>query len=407
VDDRGKLIEESVGYMCQKCGGIFDDSRKAEQMLMGEWIPTAEPSQVGYYSYHISSLYAPPGMYDWAHYVRQYMEAYPQDGQGKEHLKKAFLNLGLGETFEPEAEELKANDLQKNNIRTYPIGIIPEKYSQVDGNGLIVLLTCAADLNGTEDDARLDYEILGWSETGSNYSILHGSIGTFIPKENQKRKKEDRQHWTYEWGKANCVWPEFTKIINTRYETDTGRKMGIMMAGIDCGRYTQHAYTYIDNLKSTFRVGLKGRDESKLMRFGVDTPTFRPARERGNLFMVEVNAVKDDLSDQMRLRWDERDEDKQPPGYMNYPVPSNGLYLFANYFSHYEAEHRITETKEGQGIGTRWVKRGPGLQNHFWDVRIYNMVLRDICVDIIFRSMPEVKIKKPTWGDFVNLLLAK
>lgn len=407
VEESGRLIEDSVGYVCQKCGGFFDDSQKSEQMLCGEWLPTAEPSQVGYYSYHISSLYAPPGMYDWAHYVRQYMEAYPQNGGGKEALKKAFVNLGLGQTFEPEAEDLKANDLQKYNIRTYPIGVIPETLSQTDGNGLVVMLTCAADLNGIEDDARLDYEVLAWSETGSSYSVTHGSIGTFIPKENQKKKKEDRARWSYVAGKPNSVWPEFTKILNAKYETDTGRKMGVMMSGVDCGRYTNHAYTYIDSLQSPFRVGLKGRDESKLMKYGADVPTFRPARERGNLFMVEVNAVKDDLADVMRLKWDDRTEEKQPPGFINYPQPGNGLYLFANYFSHYEAEHRITETKEGEGIGTRWVKRAAGLQNHFWDVRIYNMAVRDIAVDLLVKSMPELKIKKPTWADFVVLLLGK
>lgn len=407
VDNHGKLIDDSVGYICQKCGGFFDDSQKAEQMLAGEWVPTAEPSQVGYYSYHISSLYAPPGMYDWAHYVRQYLEAYPKDGNGKESLKKAFVNLGLGQTFEPEAEDLKANELQKHNIRTYPIGTIPETLSQADGNGLIVLLTCAADLNGTEDDARLDYEVLAWSETGSNYSVIHGSIGTFVPRENQKKKKEDREKWTYRTNTPKSVWPEFAKILNTRFTTDTGRQMGIMIGGVDCGRYTQHAYTFIDSLKNPFRVGLKGRDESKLMKFGVDVPTFRPARERGNLYMVEVNAVKDDLADVIRLKWDDRNDEKQPAGFLNFPQPSDGLYLYANYFQHFEAEHKITETKDGEGIGTRWVKRAAGVQNHFWDVRVYNMVLRDIIVEMVIRSMPELKIKKPTWGDFVALLLGK
>jgi phage terminase large subunit GpA-like protein len=191
LDKKGDLIEDSVGYVCQKCGGFFDDTKKYDLNLLGEWKATAKPSMEGYYSYHISALYAPPGMFDWKHYVRQYMEAYPSEGMQKESLQQTFVNLCLGETFSPAGDAPKANDLQKN-IRPYQIGVLPEKLSMKDGNGKIVLLTCACDLNGVEDDARLDYEILAWTETGSSYSIDQGSIGTFIPRENTRKTKVDR-----------------------------------------------------------------------------------------------------------------------------------------------------------------------------------------------------------------------
>jgi phage terminase large subunit GpA-like protein len=407
-DERGRLIPDSVGYICQECGNFFDDSQKGELMLAGEWIPTVEPSQIGYYSYHISSLYAPAGMYDWAHYVREYKEAYPKDGPGKESLKKTFMNLGQGLPWKPEAEDIKANDLQRYNIRTYPIGTVPERFSQSDGNGSIVLLTCAADLNGLETDARVDWEVVAWSESGSSYSVEHGSIGTFIPLENQKRRRDEaREKWTYEWGRPLSVWPELKKILDRKFPTDTGRNMGILMAGVDSGRFTTYAYSFIDSMKNVFRVALKGKDEAKPMKLGADLPNFKPARERSNLYLVEVNAIKDDLADYMRLKWDDFSEEKQPPGYLNYPQPGQGLYGFNNFFSHYEAEHKITEKKNDEGIGTRWVKRSTKSQNHFWDVRIYNMVLKDIVVNLVCKSMKEFKGVKPSWGDFVSLFLGK
>ena len=74
---------------------------------------------------------------------------------------------------------------------------IPEKLSVKDGNGQVVLITLASDLNGKMDDARLDYEVVAWTESGANYSIDHGSIGTFIPNQTQRQKdKDDREHWT-------------------------------------------------------------------------------------------------------------------------------------------------------------------------------------------------------------------
>ena len=402
LDDKSKLIKDSVGYICQKCGGFFDDSEKHELNLAGQWIPTAEPSKEGFYSYHISSLYAPPGMYDWEHYVRQFLEANPPGKSRDESLHQTFVNLALGETYEQQGKELDANQLQKN-IRDYAVNIIPDKLSQNDGSGRIVLLTCACDLNGTQDDARLDYEVVAWSEFGSSYSIVHGSIGTFIPREGAKKYKTDREKWTYEHGRERSVWPEFDKVIDAVYEVDTGKKMKILITGVDTGHYTGHAYAYIDN--SRFHVvGLKGKDVDKYIRFGIDVPSFKPARERKDLYLVEVNQLKDDLANLMELKWDYGNKDVQPPGFMNFPTPSNKLYLYSNFFSHFESEKRQTELKDGQAMAAKWVKKSSSSQNHMWDTRIYNMALKDILVWLVCK---EFKIQKGIWSDYVNAVLGK
>lgn len=402
LDDKNELISDSVGYICQKCGDFFDDSDKHELNLCGEWIATAKPSREGYYSYHISSLYAPPGMFDWEYYVRQYLEANPPEGVRDESLHQTFTNLCLGETYEQQGKELSANKLQKN-VRAYNIGEIPEKLSKNDGNGQIILLTCACDLNGIEEDARLDYEIVGWSESGSSYSVTHGSIGTFIPREGAKKNKVDRERWTYEHGFKRSVWPEFDKVLEKIYKTDTGRKMKISITGVDTGHYTVHAYNYIDNSRYHI-VGLKGKDVDKYIRFGIDTPSFKPARERGKLYLVEVNQLKDDLAVLMELKWNYANKDIQPGGFMNFPTPSKGLYLYGNFFSHYESEKRQTEIKSGEGIAARWVKKSSSSQNHMWDTRIYNMALKDILVWMVCK---ELKIQKGIWSDYVNAILGK
>lgn len=402
LNDKNELIEDSVGYTCQECGGFFDDSTKYELNLKGFWKPTAKPSEEGYYSYHLSSLYAPPGMYDWKHYVRQYLEANPPAGNRKEELHKAFVNLCLGETYEAQGESPKANQLQQN-VRPYEIGTIPEEKSIKDGNGKIVLVTCASDLNGVPDDARLDYEIVAWSETGASYSVRHGSIGTFIPRENSIKNKVDRERWTYEHNKKNSVWPELDKIISDVYPTDNGRKMRVMITGIDTGHYNNFAYPYID--KSNYLVvGLKGDKEDKFIQYGVDVANFKHARERANLYIVQVNQLKDSLSDYMKLKYDERNDDSQPPNFMNFPFPSNGLYLYGNYFSHFESEHRIVETKDGRGVASRWVKKTATSQNHFWDVRIYGLVLKDIIVNLVGKDL---KQKDFTWSDFARIIVSK
>lgn len=402
LDAHDKVVEKSVGYVCYKCGGYFQDKDKHEMLNGGQWIATANPSRSGYFSYHLSSLYAPVGMFDWAHYVTKYIEANP-NGQPRNEAKcKTFVNTCLGETYEQKGEETKANDLQKN-IRNYDIGTVPEKMSISDGNGVIMFLTCAADLNGVVDDARLDYEVVAWSESGASYSVTHGSIGTFVPRENSMTKKADRERWSYEHNAQNSVWRELEKILATKFMKDDGRSMSILLTGIDTGHYTQHAYSFIDRTNHLV-VGLKGKDVEKYVRLGTDLPAFRPAKERGKLYLVEVNQVKDKLSELMKLKWDSGNDDEQPPYFMNYPIPSDGKYLLTNYFSHFESEHRVPEVKNGQTLSIRWVKKTSVSQNHFWDVRVYNYVLKEIWVHMF---CVESKQKRMTWEEFVDLVMKR
>lgn len=401
VDDFGKLVRRSVGYICQSCGGFFDDSLKSDMLADGLWKPTAVPFNDGYYSYHLSSLYAPPGMFDWTRYVSQYLEACPVGQEPIVRKYKTFVNVVLGQTYEDKGSEMNAKSLMMNQ-RNYQIGVIPEKLSIADGNGKIVMLTMAADMNGKVEDARLDWEIVAWSENGASYSVDQGSIGTFIPREGMLKVKKDRERWTYNRGVENSVWPVFTKIAEKVWVTDSGRKMKILITGLDTGHYTTYSYDYIDSVNVPV-VGLKGKDVNKYVRIGADVPSFSPAKERNKLYLVEVNHLKDDLNESMSLRWDARFDTVQPSGYMNFPNSSDGKYSYQGYFSHFEAEHRVVQAdKNGDGVTMRWLKKDSTVQNHFMDCRIYNVAVRDIAVWTICTQM---KIKNPTWADYVSWAL--
>jgi phage terminase large subunit GpA-like protein len=403
LDDENKLIRDSVGYICQECGDFFTDQNKSDWVNKGYWQPTAKPFKPDFYSYHMSSLYSPHGMSDWEHYVYKYLECNPPGGTRIESKYQTFLNLDLGEPYEATGEAPKANELQRN-VRGYQIGIIPEKVSISDGNGEIVLITCACDLNGVVEDARLDYEVVAWAESGASYSLTHGSIGTFIPREGEKKNKVDREKWTYEHRRANSVWPELDKILSTVWRTESGRGMKIFMTGIDTGHYNEHAYPYIDS-KGMYVIGLKGDKDHGYRKFGADTASYKPAKERKKLYIVDVNKVKDDLAQLIRLRYDGGNDDAQPPGFMNFPTPADGKYLFHNFFSHFEAEHRIiAASKEGQGIAARWEKKNTNVQNHMWDCRIYNLVLKDITTAMVCK---ELKIVNYTWADYVNAVMGR
>lgn len=390
LDDENNLIPGSVGYICQECMQFFDDKNKTDFVNKGFWKPTAKPFRPEYVSFHMSSWYSPHGMSDWEHYVYQWLECHPPGQKRDEKKYQTFLNLNAGEPYIESGETIKANQLQKN-IRNYPIGIIPEKLSLKDGNGNIVLLTCACDMNGKLDDARLDYEIVAHSESGSTYSITHGSIGTFIPNESGKKNKIDREHWTYEINKPNNVWKEFNDIIDRVYETDTGRKMKIFISGVDTGHLELQAFTYIDR-SNKYVIGLKGDKIDKYVKYGIEMPIFKVGKSRDKLYLLRVGQIKDDLQALIGLRWDYGNDDSQPPGFMNFPTPSDGKYLFQNYFSHYEAEERILD-KDNNFI---WQKKGIQ-QNHLFDCRVYNMALKDI---LLYEYAKAYKLKTFDWIDF-------
>jgi phage terminase large subunit GpA-like protein len=399
LDESNRVIPESVGYTCQSCGGFFDDSCKQELLEGGIWIPTATPSTEGYYSYHISALYAPVGMYDWKHYINEYLKANPVGGERDTRKHQTFMNVVLGLTYEDEAIELKASDLQRNQ-REYTPYIIPESLSIKDGNGKIITLTLGADLNGKEDDARLDWEIVAWSETGATYSVAHGSIGTFVPRE--RGQGADRQRWTYRRGTQWSVWPEFDKVFDTVFSTDTGRKMQAIIGGVDAGYQSEHVYPYIDN-HNRLMYALKGDVSNGFTPYQRDAKTFKPARERAKMFILEPNLLKDELAKYMGLRWNQGDN--QPAWFMNFPRSENGLYQYSNYFSHFEAEKRVTQTTAtGEPKGTKWEKKDSNVQNHLFDCRLYNMAIKDILLDKVGK---ELKAKDFTWSDYADVVLGR
>ena len=112
-------------------------------------------------------------------------------------------------------------------------------------------------------------------------------------------------------------------------------------------------------------VNVRGDDDLKYISQYTDTKTFRQSRSKGNLFHVATNHTKDLLSVDMELHWKPKINLVQPFGFMNFPTPSAGKYLYENFFSHYEAEHKIVD----KASKYRWVKKTSAHQNHLFDVR--------------------------------------
>lgn len=400
LDNLGRVDPKTVGYLCQKCAGFFTDQNKLVLMNDGKWIPTVEPKELHHYGYKKSACYAPPGMTSWLTIIQKRLACY--QGENRDEAKwKTYVNGTLGDVYQSPKEEIKASDLLRNE-REYQLGVVPESISKHDGNGEIIHLTFTADVNGKLNDARLDWAILAWAASGAIYLVAKGSIGSFVPHEkpsDREKRYEAKEVWTYELNRKNSVWKEVDRIMSEPILTDTGRKMKVFMGAIDTGYLEEQVFNYIDNSNFSF-VGVKGEKESALLKVGVDVPVFKVGRSRPNLFLVQVNMVKNDLAALMRLKWN-RDDDMQPFGFMNFP---KGLG-FKDFYEHFEAEHRVEEYKNGVIVGFKWEKKSPTAQNHFFDVTVYQFALREILLWQVFKK--EGKVDKYSWVDFVTLVIGQ
>jgi phage terminase large subunit GpA-like protein len=388
-DKNDRLIEDSVCYICQECGGSFKEKYKYEINLNGKWIPTTEPSQYGFYSYRINSLPSPPHAFTWTDYARQWIDIF-KDGITRNSKLKPFKNQVLGETWEERTRTIKANKLMENR-RSYDVGVVPNQQSKDDGNGRIVLLTFASDLNGTIDDARVDYDVWAHSESGSVYSIDQGSVGTYQPG----LKPDGRDLMSYRPEATNNVWDYmWNEIINVNYPTDDNDQMRILAGGVDSGYMTQYAYQFVDSNPFILKA-LKGSDEDKYTKVTADLPLFKKGKERVNLFLLHSDKIKDNLAEMISLKWTEGNT--QPPGFLNFPRGTTEKYT-KKYFEQFEAESRVLETNdENEATGYKWKKKNNMSQNHFFDTSYYNLAIRDIFVDMFLR---ELNIKNGTWADF-------
>jgi len=391
LNEKGRLNESSVKYECQECKGRFSEKHKYEMNLNGIWIPTAEPSRPGIYSYHIPALVAAPFMYDWTYYVYKWLGTFNKGNQSVSKLKP-FINQVLGEPWRERVQSVKKDVLSKNT-RKYKIGTIPNSLSKEDGNGNIILLTCACDLNGNLDDGRLEYEVKGWSESGSSYSIDAGSIGTY----KSGAKLDGRDLWTYRnESNFNNIWHELLRVIDEDYEVDNGGTMRVTLTGVDIGHLSKYAFRFIEANKDRV-TGVKGAAHKLMSVTGKDIKLFQQGKESVNSWILQGDRLKDILAENVSLKWDKRYG--QPDGFMNFPEPEGGKYTVPDYFAQYEAENKEIETDDdGNELGYNWIRKG---DNHFFDCAFYNIAIKNI---IVYKIGKELKKPEFTWVDFAELV---
>lgn len=397
LDSADRLIESSVRYICQTCGGDFKEKTKPEIMRAGEWKPTITPISPKFRSYQMNSFYSPIGMASWTQYVYTWLSIH-KDGVRDEPRYQSFRNLTEGLPYKPNMEELDSKELQKNQA-PYDIFTVPEQLSISHGNGKIVMLTLACDLGGLDEDARLDWEIVAWSENESSYSVAHGSIGSFERGGHKVNNRPDRKVMSYPLTNPNSVWRPLMKLIGSKYKTDNGKELGITCTVIDSGHYTQHVYNFIERAGKDNIYAIKGKGKGNYSRYSSVYPVIK-GKEVSYLYMITIGTIKDKLASFMQLKFDKEAHTVQQPNFMNYPESKNGLYSYKDFFCQYESEERVA-VNEGKGLDNYiWQKKYGRHDNHFWDVRVYGMAAKLIYTMLVCK---ELKVEND-WKVLVGVL---
>lgn len=399
LDDSNSLISGSVRYRCYLCNGEFDEKNKKQFLIEGKWIPTAKPKVKGYKSYQISSLYAPIYMDGWEKYVYEYLDACPPGKERDESKYKTFCNLCLGIPYKFERKSLSSKNII-NNTRDYLPLEVPNSLSRADGNGDIIMLTMGVDIGGRSDDGRLDYEIVGWSESGASYSIDHGSIGTY---ERNRGVYTDRLKMPLDISKKDNVWEQFNDFILNKFKVDTGGTMPITSISIDTGHKQGLVYDFYNYWKKRkvslpIIIPIKGSYGSAKLKINSDVRMYQNSKEKpGDLYIVIGDVIKNTIAESMSKEWAYNDE-RQPTGFMNFPTPTDGKYQWKNYFGHFESE----EMEIDKNLRYTWKKK-PGTENHLFDCRVYSIAAREIFInEFFFKRLP--KPIKGTWFDYVNVI---
>ena len=94
----------------------------------------------------------------------------------------------------------------------------------------------------------------------------------------------------------------FKKLISAEYEKEDGGKMKILASGVDTGFYSSFAYNFLDECNPPSLFWLKGRDQDKYVRNDSNKKIFTLSTERSDLYLLDVNLIKDNLAENVKLK---------------------------------------------------------------------------------------------------------
>jgi phage terminase large subunit GpA-like protein len=279
---------DSAHYVCEHCAVMWTESDRIWAIRNGEWVVTQPESSVA--GFAINGMYSPWTSLSDA--VREFLSV----KKNPEQLR-VFCNTYWGQTWEDEGETVDDYELSE---RREQMPNVPDD---------VILMTAGVDVQ----DNRLEVSIIGWGRDDETYVIAHETL--------------------YGDPSTPQLWTNLDSVLNTQFETESGRQIAIRASCVDSGgHFTNSVYAYCKKNAPRRIFAIKGvGGEGKPI-------SGRPSKNNIGkclLFPVGVDTAKDLLFARMRIK-------ETGPGYMHFADALND-----EYFRQLTAEKIVTRFHRG------------------------------------------------------------
>lgn len=326
-------VERPV-QVCPANGCIVEEHDKLRMLEAGEWRASA-PYDGRTRSYHVSGLYAYPGLgWSWSRLCADFERV-----KDSEDRLRAWINTRLGLTFDSGGEQIDAEALYQRR-EDYAIGCAPTP---------VVVVTAGVD---TQDD-RLEVIIRGWSLEEESWllgrAVIWGDPAERVGQEG-----------------AESVWTLLDRMLRAPIPRADGAELLVAAAVIDAGgHHTADVLDYTERrFGRRFWAGF-GRDGVGRAVFAGDVRRSVKHRNR-RFFNIGVDAAKVVVYARVRR-------------VLEAPVwPSRGRTLYhwhtstpLEYFEQLTSEELVTEFDRGGRPVKRWKLAKAGARNEALDCEVY------------------------------------
>lgn len=375
--ENGRLVEDSVRYLCHKCGHPHRNEDKVRLLSPqhgAEWRPHAQGSSPTFRSYHISALYSPVGMFSWTDAVKQWLSCWDEENSRPRDMGQlqVFYNNVLGEPFEIRGEKLRFEQVSPHRRPEYRYGEIPNQLATRFCGGPILLVTCAVDVHKD----NLAVGVMGWCRDRRVFLIDYWRF------EGDTEQLDDRS-----------TWSRLRELLeNKLYIADDGQRYRIALTLIDSGYRSDIVYEFCRRYQRGVAPSKGQARPPKSARVQEFSEFTTKLGQRG--YGITVDFYKDRWGAALRRGWDGLGP--QTDGQFNAPIDVTDRQL----------KELTTETKQektdlltGQRLGVEW-RRTPGAANELWDLLVYNNAALDLIAWDVYRR--QMEMESVNWPQFYD-----
>ena len=312
---------EDAAWLCPECGGLIGYKHHRNMIRAGYWYGEHwswrkgegfifEPGFNRKIGFSIWSGYGSSPNTTPAKLAEEFLSA-----RKDEEKLKTFINTALGEVWKERGDTIDEDSLQAR----------AEVYAAEVPFGAL-LLTAGIDVQGG-DNARIEIEVVGWSDKEESWNIDYIVMpGDFSDQGFRDEVREELEHLSY--------------------THESGRKLSLAGICIDSGYLATKVKAFCDEYRSDRIWPIKGV-------FGYSRPVIegRAARSMRQRKRRKLNPVEIIGVDEAKTILFRRLKIKEPgPGYCHFPVERD-----AEYFAQFVAEKCVQRYKKGRPV-PEWIK---------------------------------------------------